>query len=272
MSAAVTPRLTTGWEPDLPDADSLSLRWLRHWSDQCAAFATAAGGTVVGDDRYLLADYGRPASYFNAAVLLAPHPDPRDLHALLDEIEARSARGTGEVYLWSLWPTPDLRPRGWTLEGHPPLLVRPPTAIVPLPPDPGGEEPIRVRSVAELAEWERVAVEGYPMTDLQPLHAGALAGPALLDDPRVRFWATFSTGQMVAISAQFVSRGVASFALGVTLPSARRGRHWMRHARMRLHTEPERWQVGVFSDYSRAGAEQLGFVPVTRHTLWQRAR
>jgi hypothetical protein len=272
MSAATTPRLTTGWEPDLPDADSLSLRWLRHWSDQCAAFATAAGGTVVEDERYVLADYGRPASYFNAAVLLTPQPDPRDLHALLDEIESRTARGTGEIYLWSLWPTADLRPRGWTLDGHPPLLVRPPTATAPLPTITEDEEPARVRSAAELVEWERVAVEGYPMTDLQPSRAGALAGPALLDDQRFRFFATYRAGRMVAISAQFVSRGVAGFALGVTLPSARRARHWMRHARTRLHTEPDLWQVGVFSDHSRAGAERLGFVPVTRHTLWHRAR
>lgn len=270
-TATATPALTTGWEPDLPDADSLCLRWLRHWSDQCAAFARAAGGTVVRDERFVLADYGRPASYFNAAILHAPQPEPGDLDVLLDEIEARTARGTGDVYLWSLWPTPDLRRRGWELAGHPPLLVRPPTAAVPAALVPA-EEPSPVRTAAELAAWERVLVEGYPLPDLLPYRPGALVGTALLDDERFRFRTTFNGGTPVGISAQFVSRGVAGFALGVTLPDARRCGHWSRHARVRLHAEPDRWHVGVFADDSRPGAEQLGFVPIVRHTLWHRPR
>lgn len=260
--------LTTGWEPGLEDDDSLCLRWLRHWSAQIAAFTNAAGGTVVHDDRYLLADTGRPASYFNAAVLLAPCGDT-DFSALMDEIEARTAGGTGEVFLWSLWPTPDLRHRGWELEGHPPLMARPPSS--PLPPA-AGPEPDRVRSAAELADWERVVVAGYPMTDLQPFRPGVLAAPALLDDPRLRFWTTAVGGTPVTASAQFVAHGVAGFAMAVTLPSHRHTGHWTRHVHVRLAAEPDLWHVGVFSDFSRAGAERAGFVPVVRHTLWRRTR
>jgi hypothetical protein len=95
-----------GWEPDLADDDSICLRWLRHWSAQLAAFAEAAGGRAVRDERYLLADHGRPASYFNAAVLLAPWSDDAAFGAVVDEIEARTAGGTGAFYLWSIWPTP----------------------------------------------------------------------------------------------------------------------------------------------------------------------
>lgn len=260
--------LTTGWEPDLADADSLSLRWLRHWSAQCAAFVEAIGGTVVRDERYVLADAGRPASFFNAAILMAPPPD---LPALLDEIQARAAGGRGDLYLWSLWPTPDLREHGWQLDGHPPLLVRPPLSVLPAPAVPTGPQPWRVRTPEQLAAWERVLVEGYPLDDVTLPHAGALVGPTLLADDRLRFWAGGSTG-VDAISAQFVAHGVASFALGVTLPSARRAGHWYRHAHLRLQTEPDLWHVGVFSDNSRHGAERIGFVPVLRHTLWHRPR
>ena len=35
--------------------------------------------------------------------------------------------------------------------------------------------------------------------------------------------------------------------------------------------EPDRWAAGVFSDYSRPGAESIGFVPIARFTLWSRA-
>lgn len=267
MSTATAPPLTTGWEPGLPDGDTLCLRWVRHWSDQCAAFAAAAGGTVVRDERFVLADYGRPASFFNAAVLLAPADD---LDALLDEIESRSAGGQGDLYLWSLWPTPDLRHRGWVLDGHPPLLVRPSATTLPALREVGRPEP--VRTAAALADWERVLVEGYPVPELRGSRAGALVDPALLDDPRLRFWTTCSAGTPVSISAQFVAHGVAGFALGVTMPVARRAGHWSRHARLRLHTEPGLDHVGVFSDDSRPGAEQLGFVPVIRHTVWHRTR
>jgi hypothetical protein len=270
MSTATAPPLTTGWEPDLPDGDTLCLRWVRHWSDQCAAFAAAAGGTVVRDERFVMADYGRPASFFNAAVLLAPQPGRRELDALLDEIESRAAGGQGDLYLWSLWPTPDLRNRGWVLDGHPPLLVRPSGTTPPTLHD--VERPEPVRTAAALADWERVLVEGYPVPDLRGSRSGAVVDPALLDDPRLRFWTTFAAGTPVSISAQFVAHGVAGFALGVTMPAARRAGHWSRHARWRLATEPGLGHVGVFSDDSRPGAEQLGFVPVIRHTLWHRTR
>jgi hypothetical protein len=230
------PALTTGWEADLPDTDSLCLRWVRHWADQCAALTRAAGGTVLEDERYVLADHGRPASFFNAAVLLRPPSDSGDLALLLDEIEARTAGGAGDVYLWSLWPTPDLRGRGWLLEGHPPLMARAPGPV----PGPPGPQPRRVRTADELARWEEALVVGYPLPDVELGGPGALIGPRLLDDPRFRFWEVTERGRVASISAQFVARGVASFALGVTLPAARRAGHWSQHARLRLRTEPPR--------------------------------
>ncbi len=260
--------LTTGWEPDLPDEDSLCLRWVRHWADQCAAMAAAAGGTVVRDERLVLADHGRPASWLNSVVLLAP-PPPDGVDALLDEIEARAVP---ELHLWSLWPLPDLRPRGWELDGHPPLLVRPPGPVPVAPAAASGGEPQRVRTAADLAAWEGVLVEGYPLAGVDLDRPGALIGPALLDDERFRFWSSAEDGRVQAISAQFVAHGLASFALGVTLPGARRRGLWARHARLRLRTEPDRWHVGVFSDDSRPGAEQLGFTPLLRHALWHRPR
>jgi len=267
MTATAVP-LTTGWEPHLADDDSICLRWLRHWSAQLAAFADAAGASVEQDERHLLADHGRPASYFNAAVLLRPWGDDAAFSALVDEIEARTATGTGAFYLWSLWPTPDLRARGWELDGHPPLLVRPPSPVVEFE----GPVPDRVHTPAALAAWERVVVEGYPLDDLRPLRPGALAAPALLDDPRLRFWTSSTDGTPVTASAQFVDHGVAGFAMGVTLPGHRHLGHWARHVRLRLALEPDLWHVGVFSDHSRPGAERAGFVPVVRHTLWHRNR
>ena len=135
-----------------------------------------------------------------------------------------------------------------------------------------GPVPDRVRTPAALAAWERVVVEGYPMDDLRPFRPGALAAPALLDDPRLRFWTSSADGAPVTASAQFVDHGVAGLAMGVTLPGHRHLGHWARHVQLRLALEPGLWHVGVFSDHSRPGAERAGFVPVVRHTLWHRNR
>ena len=262
------PQLATGWDTSTPIADTLSRRWVHHWADQAEAFAIAAGGTAHRDERYALADYRRPSGLFNAATLLAP---PADWDDLLDEIDGRFRGGSGEVYLWSLWPTPDLRDRGWTLEGHPPLLIRPPAALAPV--DAPDHPPSPVSDRQALAEWERVTVRGYPLSELLGAGTHTLADPALLDDGRLRLWlGRDDRGRPVSASAQFVSQGLASLAFGVTLPEARRRGQWSVHARHRLHAEPERWHAGVFSDFSRPGAERLGFVPIIRFTLYRRAR
>ena len=77
--------------------------------------------------------------------------------------------------LISAWPTPDLRPHGLALIGHPPLMVRFPS---PRPDSPGPEADVReVKDSDELMVAERVLVEGYPMLELEPLKPGALLGP-----------------------------------------------------------------------------------------------
>jgi hypothetical protein len=65
---------------------------------------------------------------------------------------------------------------------------------------------------------------------------------------------------------------VATFSLGVTLPSARRRGYWAAMAGVRLVEAPGLPAVGVFSDMSRPSAEALGFLPIIRFTLWHRPR
>ena len=76
----------------------------------------------------------------------------------------------------------------------------------------------------------------------------------------------------VCIGSLFVDAGVASFSLGVTLPEARRRGYWAAMAGVRLVDAPGLPAVGVFSDMSRPSAEALGFLPITRLTLWHRPR
>ena len=79
-------------------------------------------------------------------------------------------------------------------------------------------------------------------------------------------------GQPVCVGSLFVDFGLATFSLGVTLPEARRRGYWAAMAGVRLLEEPGLPAVGVFSDLSRPSAEALGFLPITRFTLWHRPR
>jgi hypothetical protein len=262
--STIEEHLTTGWEPGAPTGDTLLRRFLFHHAAAATAFACSAGGTAVETPGFLASDARRPSGFWNAAVLVAP---PADWEVVLDEVEAFFAGGTGTVGLWSAWPTPDLRDRGWRLSGHPPLLVRPPAAVLPVPATPAPAV-ARVATPAELAVWERVAIDGYPLPDLEGAGPGAMAGRALLDDPRLRLYTAHVDGEPVSAAASFTDFDLLSLAFGATRPEARRRGLWQQLATTRLRDAPDLWAAGVFSDFSRPGAEALGFVPVLRFTLW----
>lgn len=264
--------LTHGWEPDLPLGDSMLRRFLFCWAAATETFAAAAGGRMERTPAFAVADYGRPSGFFNSATLLAPPAGPGGFD-VLDEVEGFFA-GTaneGSVALWSAWPTPDLAARGWHLEGHPPLLIRPPARLVP-PPGPPSVDVADVTDGAGLVDWERVAVEGYPLPELAPFRPGSIADPSLLSDPRLRFAVGYEAGDPVSIGTLFTDAGVGCFTLGVTRPEARGRGHWRAHAIHRLLAAPDLWMTGIFSDDSRPQAERLGFVPLFRFTVWTLSR
>jgi hypothetical protein len=264
--------LRTGWEPDTPLGDTLLRRSVFNLVSTLQAPVVAMGGRTLHRDDVAAADLGRPAALYNSAVLLQPL-DPQRADAVLGAIEEFFAgAGTGEVLLWSPWPTPDLHPRGWQLEGHPPLLIRPaapPPAAPPRPPV------LRIEPVADagqLHDFERVIVDGFPFEDLRPLTPGALYDERMLGDPRNRLYLGYDGEGPVAAAVLFVDCGVSHLALATTLPRGRRQGHWQALARHRLQEEPGLPAIGIFSDMSRPGAEAIGFLPITRFTLWHRGR
>jgi hypothetical protein len=285
MDAMTTPperpsapeHLTTGWEPDLPVADTLLRRFVFALAESWAAPVRAMGGRTTRHAAFVAADLGRPSGVWNSATLLQPLPpgDPERIGEVLRAIEGfYDGQGTGGVALWSAWPTPDLSARGWTLEGHPPMLVRP--AGLPLPPAPrAGEGSLHITRITDAAgvrDWERVAVDGFPFRDLQPLVPGALLDGRALADPRCRLWVGYEDGPVVCGSV-FLEHGLSLFGLGVTLPEARRRGHWAAMVSHRLRAAPHLPAAALFSDMSRPGAERVfGFLPITRFTLWTRSR
>ena len=263
--------LTDGWEPDLPVSDTLLRRFLFNLAAFNELPAVAAGARVLRRPDLAAADLGRPAAMHNAATLLRPLVYDR-AGETLEVVEGfYDGHGSGEAYLWSAWPTPDLRQRGWVLEGHPPLLLRPPGGPPP-PPVPPGLRAERVTGVGGLRDWERVAVDGFPYRELQPYRPGVLLDERVLADERLRLWVGYEGDRPVCMGTLFVDAGVAAFSLGVTLPEARRRGYWAAMAGVRLLEEPDLPAVGIFSDMSRPPAEALGFLPLLRFTLWHRPR
>jgi hypothetical protein len=267
-----TEHLTDGWEPDLPVSDTLLRRFLFNLAAFNELPAVAAGARVLHRDDLMAADLGRPAAMHNAATLLRPLPFDQAGGETLDAVEGfYDGHGSGEAYLWSAWPTPDLRRRGWVLEGHPPLLLRP-AGGPPPPPVPPGLRAERVTGAEGLRDWERVAVDGFPYRELQPYRPGVLLDERALGDERLRLWVGYEGDRPVCMGTLFVDAGVAAFSLGVTLPEARRRGYWAAMAGVRLLEEPDLPAVGIFSDMSRPPAEALGFLPLLRFTLWHRPR
>ena len=133
MGTDTAPLLPTGWECDQPVGDTLLRRFLHGWAGALTDPVARSGGRVVREDAFAICDLGRPGSFFTSVVLLQP-PGPDGWDAVLDDVERRVFRdGTGEVHLWSAWPTPDLSARSWSLAGHPPVLFRPPGGPLPHP-------------------------------------------------------------------------------------------------------------------------------------------
>ena len=211
----------TGWEPDLALDDTL----LRQFVFALAAANTdtvrAMGERLYEAEGMVAADLGVPNAIFNAAMLTRPPTEAR-WQDILDTVDAFCAGGTGHVFLFSLWPTPDLRHRGWELEGHPPLLVRPPgLAPPPVPSD------LEIRAVSDwhtLADFKRVTVDGFPFDEHQPFDRDAwLDEPVLAMPGHQRSSATPAGRPWRAAGSLPVWNIVANGPSGRSLPTLVRG-------------------------------------------------
>lgn len=260
--------LTTGWEPGLPHGDTALRNFVLAWAESLAGPVRAQGGQVTRTADALTCDLGRPGAYYSAAVLLRP-PAPDRWDQVLDEVERTMFRGgAGPVHLWSAWPTPDLRARDWRLDGHPPFLLRPPGGRLPA----AAELDVRVvEGRDELRAWERVAVEAYPLPDLLPWRPGVLFNDGVLSSG-LRMWVGYAEQEPVAAAASYVAFDLHILALGVVRPEVRGRGYWRSLLRTRLEAYPDLPSASLFSDMSRPGAQQHGFWPISRFTLWVRDR
>jgi hypothetical protein len=257
--------LETGWLADTPVGDTLLRRFAFNQGDLNERFAEAAGGRSERDGELSLADSGGPIAFFNQAILLRPLAGLDD--PLLDATERFYASAPHAATLLSLWPTPDLSERGWGLGGHPAFVARPPGPHAPARPD---VDVRLVESADDLEAVERVAVEGYPLEDGRSLPPGGLLPAALLDSD-IRYRIASIGGLPVAAAGSHAGHGVVNLCFAATLPEARRHGAWSALLWARVDEQPDLPAVAFTSDFSRPGFERLGFLVVTRFTLWWRS-
>jgi len=257
--------LQDGWRSDTPVSDSVLRRFLFNQCDLGDLIADAAGGRHARTPEVALADVGVPVPYLNQAVLLEPVLTT-DSPALTG-VDEFFAAGRHPAMVLSAWPTPDLTPRGWVLVGHPMFVLRAP-AEHRFRPNPG----VAVRlahTPADLAVAESVAVRGYPLPEANDLAANALFGAGLLDSAlRIRIAAV--EGTPAAIGSSHVGHGIVNLCLAATLPTARRRGAWESLVWARIDDGPGLPAAAFTSDDSRPGFLRMGFLPITRFTLWLR--
>jgi hypothetical protein len=261
--------LADGWEPYRPLADGLLRRFVHAYASSFCGMVHHLGGRVVRRDAYVVWDLGRPSGFLNGAMLLRPLPYD-GWHESIEALERDVLRGgTGEVTVMSPFPTPDLASSGWRLVGHPPLLLR--DRVEPMPSTPRWLTVRPVRDTRTIADWERVAIQGYPFPDV-PDGAGALVDDRVLADPSFHAWIAYVDDDAVAIGTSYTVHGLHVMALGATLPDHRGRGIWDALTRVRLASFPSLPAAGLFSDDSRSPAERLGFRALSRWTVWSRDR
>jgi GNAT superfamily N-acetyltransferase len=256
--------LTTGWEPGLPAEDTLLRRFVFAMADRVTAMAEAMTGRTYRDERAAMSDLGSAFLYDQAVVLLQPLA-PGELRQVVADAIDFYGPDRGWV-LFSAWPTPDLRDAGLTLMGHPPMMVRAPgpdTSGAGAVPD--GLAIVEVADAAQLADFERTLITGYPMPS-----AGAVVSPDLLGDP-FRLFVAYEGPTAIAVAGASLLRGIAEIDWVATLPAAR-GRGVGAAVTWAATTaDPSRPAMLLSSDAGRSVYERLGYLPIARFTGWQRA-
>jgi hypothetical protein len=267
------PKLRAGWEPDTPVTDSLLRRFLANWTTALEASGRALGGRSLRRDDLAAVDLGRPVDFNNVATLLAPlSPEGVDevLGALDDLYRFSSGHTSGTVYVFSPWPTPDLRPHGWDLDGHPPLMLRPTGGE--LPPLPSGLRIEEVRDEESLRAFEVAIVRGFPTPEVEAQGPGAAFRPEILTDDRRRLWVGWEEDRPVSAAETFIAAGINNVSLVATVPEARRRGYGAALTWRATLADPTLPAMLLATDEGRPLYEQIGYLSLFRFTVWSRKR
>lgn len=260
--------LETGFGDDTPGGDNLLNDFVRGEAEGFGALARARGDDVVDDPELglLLADGGSAAPFGNVAVMRRP-AGADEWPAVAARLHEHFGRRPGGPFLvFSAWPTADLRPHGFDLVGHPPLMFRLPA---PLPPRPLESFEIReVRDEPGAHGWERVLVDGYPIPELQPVARGAFLPARALAAPGWHHYVGYLDGKAVATASAYLDARHVHVEFVAALPETRGRGIGQAITAAATGAAPSLPAMLIASDLGKPTYERLGYVSLLRFTLW----
>ncbi len=267
------PNLRAGWEPDTAVEDSLLRRFLVNWTASIEAHGLPLGGRMLRRDDLAAVDLGRPSFGGNVATLTAPlFPEGvEEVTAALDEFYGFS-RGvySGTAFLFSAWPTPDLRNHGWKLLGYEPLMLRPAGGVQLTPPASLRIE--EVRDEAGLRAFELAIVRGFESSELEAQGPGAVFGTAILTDDRYRLWVGWEQDRPVSAAAAFITAGINDVTLVGTVPEARRRGYGAALTWYATLADPALPSFLLATEEGRPMYERIGYLSLFRFAVWAHDR
>jgi GNAT superfamily N-acetyltransferase len=191
--------------------------------------------------------------------------------AALDAFYGFARRETsGTVFLFSPWPTPDLRSHGWTLLDYQPLMLRP--AGGESPPAPSDLRIEDVRDEKSLRAFEVTIVRGFGMPEVEAQGPGAAFSAGILTDDRQRLWVGWAGDQPVSAAAAFVDAGINDVTLVATVPEARRRGYGAALTWRATLADPGLPSLLLATDEGRPVYERMGYMSLFRFVLWSRDR
>ena len=262
LAAPETARLPDGWGADSPRDDSLVRAYAEAYADLNEVLGRAGGHRTMRTDEVVAYDSHAPFPFVNVAVLLRPVHASDD--PLLHEIDEFFEPDDGTPFLvWSATPTPSFSDRGWSLMGHPPLMLRPAApADVPAP---AGLELAEVRDAETLARFDETLIAAYPVPEM----AGRRQfGVGVLDAPDWHMWLGMVGDEPAGTAAAHVTDTFVDVEW-ISLHEGFRGRRigealtWA--ATLVAPTLPA---MLFASDLGRPTYERMGYQNLTRLTLW----
>ncbi len=266
LAAEAHEELEDGRRAATPDGDNLVLDYARAEAAAFGAMTAAKGGRVHDDDGagLHLRDLAVGSPFGNVAALTAPVPESRTA-----EVVARLRAFYGEVpggpYLvFSPWPTADWTEHGMIRVGHPPLMFRPAgpaTTTVP------GLRVGEATDADTLADFERTLIEAYPAPEMQPWARGSMFAPGILDSAW-RLFVGYEGDEPVGTAGAWVSPAMTLVELVSTRPECRGKGYGAALTAAATVVAPDQPAMLIASDDGRGVYDRLGYLPLSRHTLW----
>jgi len=251
--------LANGWGSSAPLDDTLVRAGVESLASRIVNMARANNRAVLRDERWTASALADAGLFSAAGVLTAP---PSEWSWLAPALRDLAPPGqTGVVF--SPFPTPDLTSDGLVLVGHPPFMVRPAGGRPP-PSVPG----LHIRPVEDagtLQVFERTFAQAYPAEGADAEHG--MFAPGYLDSSS-RAYLGLLDGQPVATAATHIAASVNHVEFVATQPWARGRGIGAAMTWAATVADPSLPAVLVASDDGRGVYESLGYLPVTRWTLW----